>query len=150
MLASFIGIGSLNSHVSDVQPRVCVSLSFRRSFTPLFNSTGGMPVATAALRQLESSPITLASGNIPFLDLKGQFAEIRDEVLGGVHRVLESQHFILGPEVDAFEREVAEYVGVEFAIGCGSGSDALLLAQMAIGIGPEDEGITPPFTFGAP
>src|ERR1700730_17548576 len=108
-----------------------------------------MPVATAAVRQLESSPITLASGNIPFLDLKGQFAEIRDEVLEGVHRVLESQHFILGPEVDAFEREVAEYVGVEFAIGCGSGSDALLLAQMAIGIGPGDEVITTPFTFGA-
>ena len=106
-------------------------------------------MATAALRQLESSPITLASGNIPFLDLKGQFAEIRDEVLEGVHRVLESQHFILGPEVDAFEREVAEYVGVEFAIGCGSGSDALLLAQMAIGIGPGDEVITTPFTFGA-
>jgi dTDP-4-amino-4,6-dideoxygalactose transaminase len=106
-------------------------------------------VATAALHQLESSSMNSAFGSIPFLDLKGQFAEIRDEVLEAVHRVLESQHFILGPEVDAFEREVAEYVGVEFAIGCGSGSDALLLAQMAIGIGPEDEVITTPFTFGA-
>lgn len=84
-----------------------------------------------------------------FLDLKGQFAEIGDEVVDAVTRVLRSQQFILGPEVEALEREVAEYVGAEFAIGCASGSDALLLAQMAIGIGPEDEIITSPFTFGA-
>jgi dTDP-4-amino-4,6-dideoxygalactose transaminase len=88
-------------------------------------------------------------GNVPFLDLKAQFGEIRDEILDVVTRVLESQQFILGPEVEALEREVAEYVGVEFAIGCASGSDALLLAQMAIGIEPEDEVITSPFTFGA-
>jgi dTDP-4-amino-4,6-dideoxygalactose transaminase len=86
---------------------------------------------------------------MPFLDLKAQHAEIRDEVFDAVTRVLESQQFILGPEVEALERELAEYVGVKFAVGCGSGSDALLLALMAIGIEPNDEVITSPFTFGA-
>ena len=86
---------------------------------------------------------------IPFLDLKAQFGPIREELLDAISRVLESQHFILGHEVEALEREVAEYVGAKFAIGCASGSDALLLAQMAIGIESGDEIITSPFTFGA-
>jgi dTDP-4-amino-4,6-dideoxygalactose transaminase len=97
------------------------------------------------------SPISTQSpfAFVPFLDLKAQFAEIRGELFDAVTRVLESQHFILGPEVEALEHEVAEYVGAEFAVGCGSGSDALLLALMAIGIEPDDEVITSPFTFGA-
>lgn len=97
-------------------------------------------------RQISTSH---SSTSIPFLDLKAQFAEIREEVLDSVTRVLESQQFILGAEVEALEQEIADYIGVRFAIGCASGSDALLLAQMAIGIGPGDEVITSPFTFGA-
>lgn len=82
-----------------------------------------------------------------FLDLRAQFGEIRTEVLAAVTRVLESQHFILGSEVEALESEIARLVGCRFAIGCASGSDALLLALMALEIGPGDEVITTPFTF---
>jgi dTDP-4-amino-4,6-dideoxygalactose transaminase len=95
--------------------------------------------------------LPISSGNslvkILFLDLKAQYAEIREEIEAAVTRVLESQAFILGEEVEAFEQELADYIGVRFAVGCASGSDALLLAQMALGIGPGDEVITSPFTF---
>lgn len=83
----------------------------------------------------------------PFLDLAAQYATIRDEVNLAIERVMSSQHFILGPEVKTLEEEVALYVGCRFGIGCASGSDALLLALMAYGIGPGDEVITTPFTF---
>jgi dTDP-4-amino-4,6-dideoxygalactose transaminase len=83
----------------------------------------------------------------PFLDLKAQFAGIRGEVMESVTRVMESQHFILGPEVAAFEQEVGALIGCDFALGCASGSDALLLALMALDVGPGDEVITPAFTF---
>jgi dTDP-4-amino-4,6-dideoxygalactose transaminase len=95
---------------------------------------------------IPSSPLPVP---IPFLDLRAQYAEIRIEIQDAVHRVLESQQFILGNEVEEFEAGIAEYVGAKFAIGCGSGSDALLLALMALGIGPDDEVITTAFTFGA-
>lgn len=82
-----------------------------------------------------------------FLDLRAQFRGIRDEVEAAIRLVMESQHFILGPEVEALEDEIAEFVGCRFAIACASGSDALLLALMALGIGPGDEVVTTPFTF---
>jgi dTDP-4-amino-4,6-dideoxygalactose transaminase len=85
----------------------------------------------------------------PFLDLKAQHADIREEVLEAVHRVLESQHFILGAEVEALENEVAKVANCEFAVGCASGSDALLLSLMALDIDQDDEVITVPFTFSA-
>lgn len=82
-----------------------------------------------------------------FLDLKAQFATIRDEVMAAITRVMESQHFILGPEVKQFEEEVAAKLGAKFAIGCASGTDALILSLLAAGIGPGDEVITTPFSF---
>jgi dTDP-4-amino-4,6-dideoxygalactose transaminase len=85
--------------------------------------------------------------NVPLLDLRAQFETIRGEVMAAVGRVFESQRFILGSEVDAFEQSAAEYCRVKYAIGCGSGSDALLLALMALGIGPGDEVITVSYTF---
>jgi dTDP-4-amino-4,6-dideoxygalactose transaminase len=100
-----------------------------------------------AVQSKESIPSGSLSMQFPFLDLKAQYSQIRAEIQQSVTRVLDSQHFILGPEVAALEVEIAKYVGTEFAIGCASGSDALLLALMALEIGPGDEVITTPFTF---
>ena len=85
--------------------------------------------------------------NVPLLDLKGQYSAIRDEVREALDRVIESQHFILGPEVEAFEREVAEYSQCRFAVGVSSGTDALLAALMALNIGPGDEVLTTSYSF---
>lgn len=82
-----------------------------------------------------------------FLDLKAQFASIRDDVMAAVTRVMESQHFILGPEVACFEEEIAAKLGAKHAVGCASGTDALILALLAAGIGPGEEVITTPFSF---
>jgi dTDP-4-amino-4,6-dideoxygalactose transaminase len=82
-----------------------------------------------------------------FLDLKAQFASIREEVMAAVTRVMESQQFVLGPEVAHFEEEITAYLGVKHAIGCSSGTDALILTLMAAGIGRGDEVITTPFSF---
>jgi len=84
---------------------------------------------------------------VPLLDLKAQYAGIRDRVRPVVDAVMESQYFILGPEVEAFEKELAAYTGARHAIACASGTDAILLALMALGVGPGDEVITTPFTF---
>jgi dTDP-4-amino-4,6-dideoxygalactose transaminase len=83
----------------------------------------------------------------PFLDLKAQYATIRDEVQKSVLGALDAQQFILGPDVAALESEIAAYVGCPYAIGCASGSDALILALMALDVRAGDEVIAPPFTF---
>ncbi len=84
---------------------------------------------------------------MPLVDLKAQFAAIRTEVMAAIEAVMARQQFIIGPEVQLFEQEIAAYVGARDAVGCASGSDALWLALMALGIGPGDEVITTPFTF---
>ncbi|MBV9265412.1 MAG: DegT/DnrJ/EryC1/StrS family aminotransferase [Acidobacteriaceae bacterium] len=89
----------------------------------------------------------LGTHPIQFLDLKAQYATIKNEITHAVLQCLETQRFIMGPEVEAFEREMATWNSSKSAISCASGSDALLLALMALEIGPGDEVITTPFTF---
>ena len=84
---------------------------------------------------------------VPLLDLQAQFAGIRDEVLSAVVRVCDSQRFVMGPEVEAFEHEMAELLGVTDAIGVSSGTDALLVSLMALGVGPGDEVVTSTYSF---
>ena len=84
---------------------------------------------------------------VPLLDLPAQYGTIRTEVRAAIDRVCESQHFILGPEVAALEEELATFCSVRFALGVSSGTDALLMALMALGIGPGDEVITTPYSF---
>ena len=84
---------------------------------------------------------------IPMVNLKAQYAEIKDEIERGLAETIDNCAFILGPNVAAFERETADYLGVKHAIGVASGTDALHLALIAEGIGQGDEVITPSFTF---
>ena len=84
---------------------------------------------------------------VPLLDLHRQFESIREETLLAVTRVLESQHLILGEEVEAFEAEFSKLIGCGATVGCGSGTDALWLALAAAGISPGDEVLTTPFSF---
>jgi len=84
---------------------------------------------------------------VPLLDLTAQYAPLRDEVLAAITRVCDSQRFILGAEVEAFEREIAAQLGAAHAIGVSSGTDAILAALMALGIGAGDEVVTPTYSF---
>jgi dTDP-4-amino-4,6-dideoxygalactose transaminase len=85
--------------------------------------------------------------SVPLVDLLAQLAPIRDEILAAIHRVVDSGYFILGPEVEALESAIAESCHCAHAVGVSSGTDALLMALMAIGIEPGDEVITTPFSF---
>ncbi len=84
---------------------------------------------------------------VPLLDLQAQYQPIRPALLDAVTRVCDSQRFIMGPEVEGFEREIAALIGVDEAISVSSGTDALLVSLMALGIGPGTEVITPTYSF---
>jgi dTDP-4-amino-4,6-dideoxygalactose transaminase len=102
------------------------------------------PATETAVR--EAGPATPVT-TVPLLDLKIQYAAIKDEIGEAIDRVLTSQQFILGPEVQALEEEIAEYCNCRYAVGVSSGTDALLVSLMALGISAGDEVVTTPFTF---
>ncbi|WP_417339153.1 DegT/DnrJ/EryC1/StrS family aminotransferase [Halomonas kashgarensis] len=84
---------------------------------------------------------------MPFIDLAAQQARIKDKIDAGIQRVLAHGKYILGPEVHELEEKLADYIGAKYCITCANGTDALQIAQMALGIGPGDEVITPGFTY---
>src|SRR5689334_7978001 len=88
-----------------------------------------------------------AQMNVPLLDLRAQHNRIREEVIAEMIRVFDSQKFILGEEVQKLEAEIAAYSHAKFGVGCASGSDALILALMALDIKPGDQVLTTPYTF---
>lgn len=85
--------------------------------------------------------------SVPLLDLEAQYRPIRDEILAAITRVCDSQRFIMGPEIEALERELARGLGVTHAVSVSSGTDAILATLMALGVGPGDEVITPTYSF---
>jgi dTDP-4-amino-4,6-dideoxygalactose transaminase len=84
---------------------------------------------------------------VPLLDLQAQYQPIRDEILATLTRVCDSQRFIMGPEIEGLERELADLLQVKHAVGVASGTDSLLIAMMALGIGPGDEVVTSTYSF---
>src|SRR5260221_8128605 len=88
-----------------------------------------------------------AGAMIPLLDLHAQYAPLRDQILAAVARVCDSQRYIMGPEIVAFEAEVAALLGVSHAVAVSSGTDALLLSLMALDIKAGDEVVTPTYSF---
>ena len=85
--------------------------------------------------------------DVPLLDLTSQYAPLKKEILASFEEILDTQYMVNGPAVAQFEQEMADYCGTKFAVGCSSGTDALILALMAMDLNPGDEVITTPFTF---
>jgi len=101
----------------------------------------------AELDGLMNPPQSDVAITVPLLDLSPQYLAIKDEINEAIRRVVESQRFILGPEVEALENEIAQYCGCKYAVGVSSGTDALLMSLMCLGVSRGDEVITAPFTF---
>ncbi|MGB9620627.1 MAG: DegT/DnrJ/EryC1/StrS family aminotransferase, partial [Armatimonadota bacterium] len=87
------------------------------------------------------------SGPVPFLELRPTYVELKEEIDAAVARVLDSGYYLLGRELEAFEREFAEYCGAKHCVGTGNGLDALQISLRAMGIGPGDEVIVPSNTY---
>ncbi len=99
------------------------------------------------IQSLRFSALEYSLKPVPLLDLKAQFGPLRERIGAEIQAVIESQQFVLGATVDALEEELADYAGAAFAVGCASGTDALILALAALDIGRGDEVLTTPFSF---
>ena len=99
------------------------------------------------MKSSSTPPRTATPESVPLLDLRRQYESIREDVLAAIARVCDSQSFILGPEVEALEREIATLTGADSAVGCASGTEALWLALVAAGVKPGDSVITTAFSF---
>src|SRR5450759_4147772 len=108
---------------------------------------GGARGSRAGVASRALTTVSAPAVPVPLLDLKKQYVTIREEILRATADVYESQHFILGPRVEAFEKAVASYVGARHAIGVSSGTDAQLAVMMALGVGPGDDVVTSPYSF---
>ncbi len=106
-----------------------------------------MPISSRVLAPTSPSTRTTGRTPVPMLDLKRQYEPLQQELLDALARVLATQQFILGSEVAAFEKAAAEQLGVSYALGCSSGTDALWLALAAAGVGPGQAVVTTPFSF---
>src|SRR5881227_386934 len=84
---------------------------------------------------------------VPLFDTSAPLAPLREELGAAIARVLDSERYILGPEVEAFEREFAAYIGARHAVGVANGTEAITIALRAMGVGPGDEVVVPSFTF---
>lgn len=117
------------------------------TLTPAGNETaGGVPQISQSIPSAQVAPPTPRM-QVPLLDLKPQYAQLSKEFLTRLTRLLESQEMILGSEVERFEKEVASYLQAPFALGCSSGTDALILALHSLEIGKGDAVITTPYSF---
>ena len=110
-------------------------------------TTSSTKPESAKLDSAKAHAAATAPGSVPMLDLQRQYKQVGAEVLAAVGRVCASQHYILGSEVEAFERELAEFCGAREAVGCASGTDALWLALTAARVQPGDFVLTTPFSF---
>jgi dTDP-4-amino-4,6-dideoxygalactose transaminase len=112
-----------------------------------FPATIALSVTTSFTKRKSQTPEANRLGSVPILDLQRQYLQIRPEVLAAIENVCASQHYILGAEVEAFERAIADFCGAREAVGCASGTDALWLALTAAGVQPGDQVLTTPFSF---
>ena len=110
-------------------------------------SPGKSPSTKSAANSPSDRPHAHATLPVPLLDMSRQYEPLREAIRAAIDRVCESGRFVLGPDCEQLEQAIATYTGARHAIACASGSDALLLALMALKIGPGDEVILPSYTF---